>query len=88
VLSIPEKLCDRALALGLICDSNEQQHSIQPSAGGGSWHLTYQQGYWVLIVRGVPQLNFGYEEALRFLDRLALSSGRLPQGKSLPQAVH
>lgn len=87
VLSIPEKLYDRALALGLTCYSDEQQHSIRPRADGGSWHLTYQQGYWVLTIRGVPQINLGYEEALRFLDRLALSPDPLPRGRSVPQAA-
>jgi hypothetical protein len=69
MLSIPEKLFQRASALGLECCSDRQHHIIRPQLPADTWYLTYQKGHWVLIVNGTPQIHFSYSEVMTFLDR-------------------
>ncbi|MBE9159545.1 hypothetical protein IQ265_22315 [Nodosilinea sp. LEGE 06152] len=73
MLRIPQKLFDRASSLGFECTTDDQQHLIRPSQAG--WHLVYDKGHWVLVVNGIPQMRFGYDDVIAFLDRLAHDSG-------------
>ncbi len=73
MLRIPQKLFDRALALGFECTTDNQQHLIRPTKA--SWHLVYGQGHWVLVVNNIPQMRFGYDDVMAFLDRFARDSG-------------
>ncbi|HEY9738607.1 MAG TPA: hypothetical protein V6D06_20080 [Trichocoleus sp.] len=72
MLGIPEKLYEQASSLGFICQTESDQHFIRPAKGRGSWYLTYQHRYWVLIVNNVPQMNLRYEEVLKFLEHFAM----------------
>ncbi|NJL47680.1 MAG: hypothetical protein HC929_09585 [Leptolyngbyaceae cyanobacterium SM2_5_2] len=69
MLGIPDKLFQRASALGFECSSDQQQHLIRPGNALEPWHLTYHKGHWVLIVNGTPQIHFNYSEVMKFLDR-------------------
>jgi hypothetical protein len=69
VLGIPQKLFERASSLGFECTTDDQQHLIRSAQA--SWHLVYGKGHWVLVVNGIPQMRFGYDEVMTFLDRLA-----------------
>ncbi|PSN14725.1 hypothetical protein C7293_10415 [filamentous cyanobacterium CCT1] len=66
MLGIPQKLFDRASSLGFECTTDDQQHLIRPSQAG--WHLIYDKGHWVLVVNGIPQMRFGYDEVMAFLN--------------------
>jgi hypothetical protein len=78
MLGIPEKLFQRASALGFECSSDRQQHLIRPTDPAEPWHLTYLKGHWVLIVHDIPQIHFNYSEVMAFLDRFD-SSPTLPR---------
>ncbi|HIK45439.1 MAG TPA: hypothetical protein IGR64_11225 [Leptolyngbyaceae cyanobacterium M65_K2018_010] len=69
MLGTPQKLFQRASALGLECSSDRQQHLIRPGDPTEPWYLTYLKGHWVLFVNGIPQIHFNYGEVMKFLDR-------------------
>jgi hypothetical protein len=70
--SVPTKLFEKAIACKLACLPSEQgNHCIQPQGPAARWYLVYRNGHWVLIVNGVPQIQFSYDEALKFLDRFS-----------------
>jgi len=74
MVALPQQLFSKASACGLACIASEKgEYRIEPKsvkAQASPWTLTCQRGAWVLIVDGIPQIRFQYEEALRFLDRL------------------
>ena len=74
MVALPQQLFSKASAYGLTCIASEKgEHRIEPKLikpQASPWALTCQRGTWVLIVAGVPQIRFQYQEALRFLDRL------------------
>ncbi|PSR16955.1 hypothetical protein C8255_15130 [filamentous cyanobacterium CCP3] len=72
MLGIPQKLFDRASSLGFECTTDDQQHLIRSVEAG--WHLVYDKGHWVLVVNGIPQMRFGYDDVMAFLDRFAHKS--------------
>lgn len=47
---------------------------IQPKTKTPEWCLIAQEDNWLLVVRGIPQIQFAPEEALKFLDRFCLTS--------------
>ncbi len=77
MVALPQQLFSKASACGLVCIASEKgEHRIEPKSiktQASPWTLTCQKGAWVLIVDGVPQIRFQYDEALRFLDRLSSS---------------
>jgi hypothetical protein len=73
MLGIPDKLFQRASALGFECFSDQKQHLIRPGNPSEPWHLTYLKGHWILIVNGIPQIHFNYSEVMKFLDRFDVS---------------
>jgi hypothetical protein len=81
VLGTPQKLFDRAAALGFECITDQRQHLIRPASAG--WHLVYRKGHWVLVVNDTPQMHFGYDEVMAFLDRFATPSCPLGSGRAL-----
>lgn len=74
MVALPQQLFSKASACGLTCIASEKgEHRIEPKSiknQPSPWALICQRGAWVLIVDGVPQIRFQYNEALRFLDRL------------------
>ncbi len=91
MVALPQQLFSKASACGLTCIASEKgEHRIEPKsqkAQASPWSLTCQKGAWVLIVNGVPQIRFQYEEALRFLDRLDIGYTSLVR-QSEPVLIH
>ena len=86
MVALPQQLFSKASACGLTCIASEKgEHRIEPKSiktQASPWTLICQRAAWVLIVDGVPQIRFQYQEALRFLDRLNADYtplGRQPQ---------
>jgi hypothetical protein len=72
MVAIPKLICDKAIAYGLRCMPDEQgEHRILPADDSAPWYLIYKKSHWVLIVNDIPQINFSYDETLKFLDRFA-----------------
>ena len=68
---VPERLFAKANERGLVCIPSERgEHRIHPNTRTPDWQLMYQKGAWVLVIHGLPQIRFRYEEALKFLDQL------------------
>lgn len=77
--SIPEKLCEQVSSLGFNCYTHENHHFIGPKHKR-EWYLIYQRGYWVLVIKDVPQMNLNAEEVLKFLNRLP-ATGMFSRGR-------
>ncbi|MGF1567991.1 MAG: hypothetical protein ACFCVD_07955 [Nodosilinea sp.] len=87
MLEIPEKLFQRASALGFECSSDQRQHLIRPVNQAAPWYLTYIKGHWVLVINDTPQMRFGYDEVFKFLDRFEPSqpgAPRIPNQQPVP----
>ena len=69
--SIPHQLFAKASEQGLVCLPSEQgDPCIKPVFDSCKWYLIYQKGSWILMVKGVPQIRFSYEDVMTFIDRL------------------
>ncbi|MGP1381998.1 MAG: hypothetical protein ACTS2F_00480 [Thainema sp.] len=67
-----QPLLAKASKYGLACLTLEADSCrIQPCSDLPEWYLVAQDDRWLLVVRGIPQIQFGPEEALKFLDRFA-----------------
>ncbi|MGP1382002.1 MAG: hypothetical protein ACTS2F_00500 [Thainema sp.] len=70
--AVCQQLLTKAANCGLACLLSEQEGCrIQPNGRAPEWYLMAQDENWLLVVRGIPQIQFGPEEALKFLDRFA-----------------
>lgn len=91
MVALPQQLFTKASACGLTCIASEKgEHRIEPKSiknQPAPWTLICQRGGWVLIVAGIPQIRFQYEEALRFLDRLNSDYGA-PVQQPQPVLTH
>lgn len=70
VVAAFQPLLVKASDCGLACLTSEHDsYRIQPKTETPEWCLMAQEGSWLLVIRNIPQIRFGPEEALKFLDR-------------------
>jgi len=73
--SVPQQLLKQATRYGLVCQvADSGEHYVQPSLSMADWQLVSQQGDWILVVKGVPQMRLHYAEALKFVERRGKTS--------------
>ncbi|MBD1854550.1 MULTISPECIES: hypothetical protein [Leptolyngbya] len=76
-----KELLDQAKDWGFVVGETPQGSLQIGCSASVLWRLEHRQlqNQWILVVRNVPQIRFSSTEAISFLARLDLVSGRLSQ---------